>query len=95
MPTALEVVETGDRLVYRVRSEANPRNFYRVDLLANDGRGECMCKWWATHCWPIIRDGGVSWCKHGDACRSHFLNQLLPEMARRERRPSTVHRQPR
>src|SRR5690554_4285698 len=87
MPFPLQVVELGDRMCFCVYSESHPqRGGYRVDLLAHDGRGECACKWWRTHCWPLIRDGaGIdnpdTRCKHVGAARLHFLNDLLTRMA--------------
>lgn len=88
-PTGLQVEETGDRMVFFVHSEADPRRVYRVDLLAHGGRGECMCKHWRTRCWPLIRDGAsiadpFTACKHVTAARRHFLLQLLPKMAAQE-----------
>lgn len=74
----------GERMCFFVHSEADPRNVYRVDLLALEGRSECHCKWWRTRIWPIIRDGGESTCKHVDAARQFFLRDLLRHMARLE-----------
>lgn len=79
--TPLQVEEAGERMCFYVHSEQDPRRVYRVDLLAHEGRGECMCKWYQTRVWPVIRDGGKATCKHMDAARRHFLDALLPHMA--------------
>lgn len=71
----------GERLRYRVHSEARPQNVYLVDLLANGGQGECTCKDWSCRCWPIVREGGKARCKHITAARAHFLDHLLATMA--------------
>lgn len=84
MPPALEVLETGDRLVFHVRSETRRGKVYKVDLLAHDGRSECICKDWQCRCWPIVKEGGRAACKHVRAARDYFLDDLLAVMAARE-----------
>lgn len=87
MPIPLQVIETGGRCVYHVRSEANPSRVYTVDILAHGSAGECICKDWQTRRWPTIRDGGRDFCKHVMAARTYFLDQVLREMARMETEP--------
>jgi hypothetical protein len=89
MAAPLQVDEIAERMRYRVHSEEDPRRIYLVDLLSHGGQGECMCRWWQTTVWPIVRDGGKATCKHIDAARAYFLNGLLAEMSRREAEPAT------
>jgi hypothetical protein len=92
IPLPLQVDEIGERCRYYVHSEAKPRNIYVVDLLSNDGIGECTCKWFATTLWPAIRDGKmkiedtfpVHPCKHLQAAREHFQRDLYRRMAAME-----------
>lgn len=87
-PAPLQVDEIGERCRYRVHSEAKPQNVYLVDLLANDGRGECSCRDWICRAWPIIREGGKASCKHVTAARTAFLDGLLATMAAQETEPA-------
>lgn len=83
----MNIRPTGGRMVYAVQSETNPRSEHVVDLLAHEGRTECSCKDWQTRRWPVIREGGRAWCKHGRAVREYVLDNLLLEMARQEKEP--------
>lgn len=67
-----------------VHSEADPRRVYLVDATANAGRMECACKDWRCRCWPVIRDGGRSFCKHCRAVREHIIDATLATMATAE-----------
>lgn len=84
---------TDDRMVFEVMSETARRRgkvaYYRVDLLAFDGAGQCHCKDWSTRRWPAIRDGKphgtrATLCRHGILARRFFLNNLLTMMAKQE-----------
>jgi len=94
-PKPLEVEAIpGERMVFLVRSETNPRRQYRVDLLAHGGMGECGCRRWCTGVWPMIRDGKLTLdmpCedKHIEAARRVFLRDVLRHMAEQERDPHT------
>lgn len=92
----LEVVPSGDRLVYLVTSETRRKAVpYRVDLLAHNGIGECSCKAWITRVWPLIRDGELTVAdtfpthpdKHIQACRNQLFAQTLAELAEEETDP--------
>lgn len=82
-----QVIEDG-RYVYLVRSEVNPNKWYRVDIVANGGFGECSCTDWATRRLPAIKlgeeMGPATMCKHVEKARDHFLNHLLPVLAEKE-----------
>jgi hypothetical protein len=93
MPLPLQVIETGDRCVYRVHSERSPKAIpYTVDLLENGGIGTCTCKGFQTTTWPKIRDGKLTLSstfpchpdKHLQAARGHFFSHLLATMAKAE-----------
>lgn len=106
MPTyiPLQVVEIGERMRFHVRSEAKPISTYLVDLLANDGCGECTCKWFLTTIGPAIREGRLTMKgtfpthpdKHIQAAREHVMKQVFTHMAAKETEPvSTVHKRQR
>lgn len=87
-----EVTDTGDAMVYSVRSNTNPARRYRCDLIAENGYGRCDCKDWGTRRWPAIkakRPAGVraTLCRHLIAARRHFLNGLLRALAMEEQTP--------
>lgn len=83
-----DVKETGDRLTYLVKSESGPK-WYRCDLLAMSGYGQCQCR-----DWEMRRSAGVARklamgtaataCKHLLKARLYFLNGLLVRMAKEE-----------
>lgn len=89
--SALQVTpSTGERLVFQVTSESNPRVRYRVDLIGAGGATECSCTDWGTRRWPNIKAGKphgtrATLCKHGIAARREFLNDLLHKIAKDER----------
>lgn len=98
----LQIVEIGERMRFHVRSEANPRNTYLVDLLENGGCGECTCPWFRTTIGPAIREGRLTLKgtfpthpdKHIQAAREHVMQQVFTHMAAKEEPDSTVpHRQ--
>lgn len=87
------VQETGDRMVFHVRSARNPAKAYRVDLTANGGAGECSCPDWGIRRRPALRDGVEPWspqatCRHVRLAGRHFLKGLLQAMAKSESTPA-------
>lgn len=79
---------TAERMVYSVESDTGTAA-YRVDLLANDGKGQCSCRDWETRRSPAIKAGDPigspsTMCKHVVRARGYFLNGLLAMMAREE-----------
>lgn len=83
---------TGDRFVYQVPSDKNPRICYRVDLTANNGAGVCQCKDFVTRRQPALDRGEPAWtqsssCKHGRRAAWAFLQDVLPMLAAQEGRP--------
>lgn len=101
MAAPLQVDEIGERCRYRVHSEAKPQNVYLVDLLSNEGRGECTCTHFRTRVAPAIRDGTAPTDimtpldKHIEASRRYFFRQILLELAKREAEPATEQRRQR
>jgi hypothetical protein len=90
MSTGLKVyVSAGERYVYQVASETNPKVRYRCDLMANNGAGWCQCVDFGTRRQPAI-DAGLpkltreTRCKHLSAVHHHFLSELLTELSRIE-----------
>src|SRR6185503_8890083 len=93
MPDALndasDVQETGDRMVFAVRSRTQPTRFHRVDLLSHGGYAMCSCTDWSTRRGPAIKAGHppgsrATMCHHVILARRHFLNGLLATMAQSE-----------
>jgi hypothetical protein len=90
MATNGEVMETGDRMCFSVKSRSHPDSPpYRVDLLAYGGAGQCHCKDWQTRRWPAIRDGKPKWtrattCYHVRVAGKHFFVGLIEAMAQDE-----------
>lgn len=83
---------SGDRMCYWVSSDRNPRNKYRVDLLANNGAGGCSCADFRTRRQPAIDRGEPTWtetttCKHTIKTARYFLRTLFRDMARSESTP--------
>jgi hypothetical protein len=94
VPTLPEIVPSGERMIYLVRSDTNPARQHRVDLLDLSGYGSCSCKDWATRRGPAVKAGAAPGsravlCKHLIAARRFFLNQLLRTMALAESAPPT------
>jgi hypothetical protein len=86
-----EVQETGERMVFLVRSDSNPLVQYRVDLLYNDGAGGCACRDFKTRRQPNLDAGEPIWtkrtsCKHSRRAAWHVIRQSFPEMAAQEDR---------
>lgn len=84
---------TDERMVFEVISRSAQKRgkvaWYRVDLLALNGAGQCHCKDWQTRRWPNIRDGKQAGtretlCWHVQQARRYFLNGLLELMAKQE-----------
>jgi hypothetical protein len=83
-PRAITVAEVaGERMRFHVESWTRPTRPHLVDLLAHGGIGECSCADWQSRRWPLIRDGlpGQNRCRHVNAARAHFLDNLLLAMA--------------
>ena len=83
----------GELMRYRVESWSSAKRPHTVDLLANDGAGECSCADWGTRRGPAIKAGGFpgtapTMCRHVTAARLHFLNRLLREMAQKQAIPT-------
>jgi len=81
---------TDERMVYAVESDTPDNPPYRVDLLANGGKGGCSCRDWETRRSPAIKAGDPigtpsTMCKHVVRARGYFLNGLLAMMAREEK----------
>ncbi len=71
---------------YLVRSDANPREQYLVDLFEYDCNGRCNCIHFETRCWPLIRDGECSnktICKHIALAFRQFARMAL-QMTKRQ-----------
>lgn len=93
MPTADHIPRpSGDRYVYEVPSDRNPKVCYRVDLTANNGAAVCQCKDWATRRQPALDRGEKPWtqatsCKHSRRAAWAFLQDVLPMLAKQEQQP--------
>jgi hypothetical protein len=88
-PAAPAVAPTGDRMVFLVVSETNPRNRYRVDLIANNGAGQCTCPDFRTRKQAAIDAGAESWthrtsCKHSRRAARHVMRETFAAMAKSE-----------
>lgn len=91
----MKVIATPDRMVFHVESERKPGKAYRVDLIANEGAGQCSCADWNTRRTVALRTGGKPWtppttCKHQRAARDQFAADLFKAMAESERTPRQV-----
>lgn len=85
------IEETGDRMVFLVPSDKNPRVKYRVDCLANAGAMWCQCKDFAIKRQPRIDQGEMpvtarTVCKHCETliyalARNQFKNLAKNEEA--------------
>lgn len=87
LPPIPDVVETAERMVFRVRSDnpKTPRKTYRVDLLGMEGRCECECKDWDKRRGPALRRGELSLtrkttCRHVRKAIAHFDRKMLRAM---------------
>lgn len=93
MPTANHIPRpSGDRLVYDVPSDRNPKVCYRADIVANGGYGWCSCTDFATRRQPAIdrkepMGTRAVLCKHLIRARRMFLNDVLPMLAKQEQHP--------
>ncbi len=88
MPTSpqLKVRVTDERYVYSVQSEKNPKKWYRVDMVANGGAGQCECPNFRTVKQQAIDQGAApcttfSRCKHLKAVHEYFLPEILKTLA--------------
>ena len=81
----MEVVFTGGHLTYEV-SSADDRDGYHVDMAANEGNGECLCRDFQCRCFPIWRKEvkivdyhslGRTRCKHIQAVIMFLGNKVI------------------
>jgi hypothetical protein len=95
MPKATRTVRVqeipGEPWCFHVESWSRPQQPHRVELLAQDGFGECSCTSWGTRKWPAIRDKTVkvrgtkaTECRHVEAARVYKWNQQMRDLAARE-----------
>lgn len=82
-----DVLETGERMVFQVRSDDKPGKRYRVDLLANAGAGHCACPDFGIRRQPAIDEGKPIWtkatsCKHTRRAAWHVIRTTFPAMAK-------------
>lgn len=94
VPIVPEIEETGERMVYLLRSDTNPRRAHRVDLPALGGFSECSCKSWRTRAVVGIKAGlpageDSTTCKHVRRARTYLLNEILRRVALSEQPPQT------
>lgn len=76
-------------MCYRVQSDTHPGRFYRIDLLANNGAGQCSCTDYSTRRGPALTSGKPAWtsastCKHLRRTAWFFMKQLLKELSIQE-----------
>lgn len=95
MSIEAQIRETGDRWVYEVRSRTRRDRWYRCDLTAHAGAGQCACKGWQTVRWPAIRDGAepcspATECWHMAQLHRRFLGRFLARLAEEESDPSSI-----
>ena len=81
--------ETVERYVYDVPSDTNPRQSYRVDLVANGGGGRCSCADFAARRQPELDLGAeiltrATTCKHTRKAFDHFARQMMRALAQSE-----------
>lgn len=78
---------TGEECTFEVQSKSAPggnaehAGWYKVDVAAHRGSGECQCIRWSTVSWPFIRDTGKLpprfRCRHLKAAREFCLNKMI------------------
>lgn len=78
----------GEAFCFEVESWTNPKQPHRVELLSQNGFGECSCTSWSTRKWPVIRDKlapirgtKLSECRHVEAARIYKWNQEMKRLA--------------
>lgn len=85
IPEAANVAQVrcinGEPTVFEVASKSAPGRFYRVDVAAYQGAGQCSCVRWETVCWVLIRDtkhlAPSKRCRHLKAGREMALNLTI------------------
>lgn len=102
-PSSIRVTEIrGEIARYRVASAENPSFPHLVDLLENNGNGECDCRDFITRCnpnwkrlkhtveygWPGHPNPDRTICKHIHVARKKFTQEILKELSRQHRHPS-------
>ena len=98
--TTLKVKEIdGEIGRYHVESHSEGQMPYLVDLLANDGIGQCSCIDFQTRCWPNYKANAVevpygvhgrpnrsrTECKHLHVVRKKFYKDIIRELIRRQK----------
>jgi hypothetical protein len=84
----------GERWTYRVRSGADARRWYRVDLEFYGGNGRCECKDFATRHEPELARGtasGFNRCKHIRLARALVLDTLIAASGKQPAFGQTLH----
>lgn len=82
----------GELLRFKVESWTPGEEDYLVDLLENEGAGECDCIHWRTRIWPMIRDRLRDWrspdleCSHIRAAKRLLVIETIREGIRYEKR---------
>lgn len=75
----------GEPLRFRVQSEANPRQFYLVELEANRLAGQCECHHWRMRIGPLIHHDYQTRikrrCKHLNAAFIYFGERMLERIS--------------
>ena len=77
-------VEPLDCFRYLVRSDSGEAQ-YLVDLLANDGFGQCDCMDWKIRKWPLVQHGVRCYCKHLWRARQRMADDVIAEAVRQEK----------
>lgn len=75
----MKIEPTHDRGVFTAESESDIGKSFRVDLVANGGRGQCDCQHWQFRCSPMVTAGMVgpkTRCKHIEAARSKLAEMM-------------------
>lgn len=84
---------SGDRMVFLVPSDRNPRIKYRVDALGNNGRMWCQCPNFGIRKQPALDRGEPAFteatlCKHCVKVIFYFVGDLFATMAASECSPT-------
>ena len=76
------------RGVYQIRSETQKDVVYEIDILANDGLGNCSCKNFQFSRLPKFERLGIPFdsfrCKHLKRVRCHVLDLILSSYIQKE-----------
>ena len=78
-------IEPGDDIwTYTVNSETTSDR-YTVNLLENDGHGQCDCDNWRFRVAPMLDKGMVASCKHIQQCRIRLAMDVIGAEVERTR----------